>query len=394
MANTLGVYNPTFYAQEALIQLEANMGLANRVYRRFEDERNAFQRGETTQIRRPSTFTAANAPSSAQDLNTQAVTVTLDQWKEVKFSLTDKELSFTQERIIEDHIRPAAVALADNIDTALASLWYQTPWKHAVASSTDIAASDFPQVRKLLFDNKAPVNDIDNMHLMLDGAMEAEALGLSAFSQQQGAGDAGVQTQMRGALGTKYGFNVFANQNTQASTAGSLSTSGTVAVDGAITAGDTSITVDASTSMTGTLKAGDTLSFAGIDQHYTVLADATAAANEITFTIGVPGRGTSGTGALTAIADGTVVTFYQQSAIGEGLAFHRNAIGLVVAPLSELGDGKGAEISTIKDPITQLSLRARMYYDGDNSKLNVALDVLYGYTVLDANLMARLQNVD
>lgn len=64
--------------------------------------------------------------------------------------------------------------------------------------------------------------------------------------------------------------------------------SGTVLVNGAHTAGDTTITVDA---MTGTLKAGDFVKFGGHNKVYMVVADATAdVSNEATLTIEPPLR--------------------------------------------------------------------------------------------------------
>jgi hypothetical protein len=62
--------------------------------------------------------------------------------------------------------------------------------------------------------------------------------------------------------------------------------SGTVLVNGAHTAGDTTITVDA---MTGTLKAGDFVKFGGDSKVYMVVSDATAdGSNEATLTIEPP----------------------------------------------------------------------------------------------------------
>jgi len=64
--------------------------------------------------------------------------------------------------------------------------------------------------------------------------------------------------------------------------------SGTVLVDGAHTAGDTTITVDA---MTGTLKAGDFVKFANHTKVYMVVADVTAdGSNDATLTIEPPSR--------------------------------------------------------------------------------------------------------
>ena len=84
MANTLGVYDPIFYAQEALIHLENALGLANRVHRGYDEERKSFGKGQTISIRKPSTFTVEDAPSTAQDLDTEYVDITLNNWKEVK----------------------------------------------------------------------------------------------------------------------------------------------------------------------------------------------------------------------------------------------------------------------------------------------------------------------
>ena len=62
------------------------------------------------------------------------------------------------------------------------------------------------------------------------------------------------------------------------------------------------------------------------------------------------------------------------------------------APLSELGGQLGAKIATVADPQTGLSLRSRLFYDGSNSKVIVALDVLYGVKTLEPNRAVRLRN--
>ena len=75
--------------------------------------------------------------------------------------------------------------------------------------------------------------------------------------------------------------------------------SGTVLVNGVQAVGDTTITVDA---MTGTLKAGDFIKFAGHDKVYMVVADVTAdGSNEATLTIEPP--------LLTALSNNEVVTY-------------------------------------------------------------------------------------
>lgn len=378
MSNTLGYYVPEFYAQEALIQLEKALGMAGRVHRGYDAERRAFNKGEYINISKPSTFTAQNAPSSAQDLDTDSVQIQLSNWKEVKFALTDKELTLAKETLIADHIRPAAYALADNIDQALAAQYSNIPWYYDLAGTTDV--KDVIGPRTVMFNNGVPVEDPGRMHYMIDGTLQQELLALSAFSQYQGGGDAGVNTQMRGSLGTKYGVEIFANQNTPSHTKGTLADSSPDAnLTGAHSKGATSVDIDA-TGLTGTFLAGDVFTIAGNTQKYAATADATAAANAISINI---------TPALVQDYPANAAITWRLDSHTSNLMFHRNAFALATAPLSEMGNELGAKIATITDPITGLSIRSRVYYVGNSSAVHVALDILYGLKTLDPNLACR-----
>ena len=56
MSNTLGNYDPIFYAQEALIALNKALGMAGRVHRGYDP--NPQQKGSVINITRPSVFEA------------------------------------------------------------------------------------------------------------------------------------------------------------------------------------------------------------------------------------------------------------------------------------------------------------------------------------------------
>jgi len=375
MANTLSVYDPLFYAQEALIQLEKALGMAGRVHRGYD--KSPQQKGSVISISRPSTFTALAAPQTAQALTAGEVQIALDQWYEVKFALTDKELTFTTEKIVSDHIRPAAYAIADKIDQQLCALYKFVPWSNT--NGSPVAVADFTANRRILNINNAP-NDM--RHLMLSPTQEEEALNLTAFSQWQGAGAAGVDTQMRGSLGMKYGYEVFMNQNVATHTTGT-SADATGALTAAGTKGDTAISFDGVTSG-GTFKAGDSFVIAGNTQRYVFTADFTASGGAKTDAPIFPAL-------IDDYANLAVVTITLLAG-EQGLGFHRNAFALAMAPLSEMGDGKGAMISTVTDPITNLSLRARVFYVGDTSTNYVSIDALWGVKTLNANLACRLVN--
>lgn len=378
MANALNLYNPLFYANEALIQLENALGMAGRVHRGYDKERGTFSRGETINISRPGTFTAQNAPSSAQDLTPDNVAITLSEWKEVKFGLTDKELAFTGQQIIDDHIRPAAYALADNVDAALALQYKSVP--NVANFTADVAG--ITGIGRKQFDLKVPTYDQNHMHFMINGSVQEALLAVPAFTQYTGAGDLGTSSQVTGNLGKRFGYNFFANQNVQLHTTTAMTLVGTVAVVGAQSKGAISLTIDAATTMTGGTAIGDTFVIAGSTQRYAITTASVASGNAITVGITPP--------LVQAYADNAVVTFDQSdTGKAQNIAFHRNFAALAMAKLPTIGDGLGAKIATVQDPRTGLALRARMFYEGNNSKVFVALDILYGVKVLDGNLAMR-----
>lgn len=375
MANELSVYDPLFYASEAIIWLRKQLGMAGRVHRGYDKDPQTP--GSVISISRPSTFTALAAPQAAQAINAGEVQITLDQWFEVKFALTDKELTYATEKIITDHIMPAAYAIADKIDSQLAQLYKDIPWSNT--NGSPLVTADFTANRKILTVNQAPT---DMRHLMLSPTQEEEALNLTAFTQHQGAGDAGVEAQMRGSLGMKYGYEVFMNQNVQTHTTG-VSADATGALTVAGTKGDTAISFDSVTSG-GTFKKGDSFVIAGNTQRYVFTADFTATSGTKSDAPIFP--------ALVQDYDNLAVVTITLLSGEQGLGFHRNAFALGMAPLSEAGNGRGAEIATVVDPVSGLSLRARRFYDGNTSTNYVSIDALWGIKTLDPNLACRLVN--
>lgn len=379
MANTLSIYDPIFYANEALIHLRKSLGLASRVHTGYS--KSPQDKGSVISIRRPSTFAVANAPSTAADITASSVDITLDQWREVKFKLTDKELSFTKEDIIREHIAPAAYALADDLDQKLAALYKFVPWGYDVAAGagSGVVLADIANVRKVMFDNSVPMND-GQLHMMVGGAEQAALLGLLAPHTLSGPD--GAQTLRNGTFGSVFGMGIFANQNTPSHTPG-VSADATGAINGALAAGVTTIAFDGVTAA-GTFKAGDSFVITGMTQRYVFTADATADGT------GAVAAATISPALTAAVADNAVITILLDTHVAN-LAFHRNAFALATAPLSEMGAQLGAQIVNVADPVTGINMRSRVYYVGNSSEVHVALDILYGVKTLDGNLAARLR---
>lgn len=383
MANTLKDYNPTIFAQEALEQLEKALGMAFWVFRGFD--KSPGQRGDVISIRRPGSFSTSSMPiSTAADITAEQVQITLDQWEGVVFKLTDKELSATTELIVDEHMRPAAVAVADSIDQSLAALYKDIP--HFVDASDPGAVTDFTEARRELFEQKVPNQP---RAMMIDGEREADYLALEVFHSAEKSVDGGV-AQRDGFLGNRFGFNIFANQNVQTHTPGTVISAGNdlagaVNNAGGYAAGATSIDVDGF-NLSETFKEGDIITFADHagEDRYVIAADVTLSTGAGTLTIS-PGLRES-------VANDEVVNVRNQSKLVENLAFHRNAFALAMSPLSTLGNNAGARMGTAVDPITSLALRSRIWYEGKDAEVFVGLDALWGVQTLDEDMAVRLNS--
>jgi hypothetical protein len=371
--NDIGNYNETQFAQEALIALESRLGMASRLYREFETDTK--EPGDTTQIRRPSTFVSQPAPSSAQDINTDKVALTLDVHEEVKIELTDKLRALSNDKLISDHIRPMAYALANGLDQKLVQLFKKIPWYYQLNST--FTTQELANARMVLFNNGVPM-DRDNLFGLVDGQLEANMLGYLSGKDISGSG---VDEARRfGALGPLMGVNWFASQNAPTFTTNAMTDlAGATTADAAKGATQIAINgIDAS----GAVVVGDTFSIAGLTQRFVVTTAATASSGAIAalqFTPKLPA----------AVLTGAVVTFHKLSAAkAVNMVFHRNFAALKFAPLPD--DMPGVQVSTIRNEDLGIAVRARIFYEGNNSKLFVALDYLCGYTLLDANLATRV----
>ena len=398
--NSIDAYNPTFYAQEALMTLQGALGMANRVYRAYEAERNSYGLGNTIQIHKPSNLEISDGGTqNPHNLSTFTKTVTLDQWKQVKMSLTDQEISKSGERIIEDHIQPAAHKLANQVDTDLCNLWSKlgnvvgvAKYNESVANSAfGKVATSITDPRRELAKKAGRMVDIDsqNIHMAVRPEVEANFIASDIFSGYNTTGGTLNQDSLlRGSLGTRFGVEVFRTHNMS-----STVTSGTVvsgsdqagATNGAHTKGATSIAID-TLAASETFVVGDRISFAGHDTIYSIQANVALSSNAATITIFPELQQDVGDGITATIQTGNNSDKYVPQ-----MLFHRNAFALAMAPLPEIADGAGARISTVSDDQTGLAIRSRVAYDDDFATVKVTLDILYGVQCIEPDLAIRIQ---
>src|SRR5688500_15581666 len=378
MVNVLGNYDALFYAQEALIQLQKSLGIAQRIHQGFDAERRVRDVGSVVSISRPGTFVAQKGSITTQDLRPAVVNILVDQRPEVRFEVTDVEYAYTGERLISDHIAPAAYALADQIDQDVNALYKFVPWLYDYGTATDHQV--LTGMYQTAFDHNANMRD-PNWHLQIDGTLQKGFQDSNMFISADMTGQGQNQTLFNGTLGNRYGIEIFANQNAPTHTVGTIISGADQA--GALTAnlaiGATTMALG-SIAETETLAVGDTFSIAGNTQSYAVTAAATMVGGAANVTFTPP--------AVQAYSSGAVVTFYvTATGAAQQLLFHQNWAAIVYAQLPS--DVPGLDVESVTDPVTGISIRASRGGDILNQKTIVSLDLLYGVQVLDPNLAVR-----
>jgi hypothetical protein len=389
MANRLLNYTPQMWARTALMWLKARKGMYSRVYRKFEEERKEFGKGQRINIRKPATFVAQDAPgSTAQDIKTGTAEVDLDLFREVKIKYSDLETVYAGETTLIEHVGPMIDAIAQDYDEAMFDLAATIPHTYDFADDTNVGKK-FAAMRRIMVENKVPEGS--ELHYMASPLTMERAGGAPEFSQQQGAGDLGIATQTSGLVAEKYGFKFFETTNGPILEGDAL----TATPSGAVIAGtpeknETTVTLNTGGAQTETLHEGAVIAITdtttGITERYTITADVAPTGNNW---VNVPisprlrrDLGASSTWAIvtTVGAVGSVANYTAD------LAFHRNAFAAVMC---ELPMHEGENMFTASDAQSGLSVRARVFYDGHQAERYVVIDALGGVATLDADLALR-----
>jgi len=340
----------------------------------------AAQKGDTIDVPIPSALsvsdvTPSNVLEAPADSSPSKVQISLNNWRKVNFHLDDKQLVEIDRNA---HFMPmqmseAVRALANDINGTILDKYKGVYGFAGAAGATpftnDVTAAT--AARQVLNEQLAPR---DNRRMVLDFAAEAKALALADFQRVNEAGDAGVKRE--GEIGRKFGFDIFTDDQVRTHTAGG---SGTPLVNGALSAGDTSVAIDGMTGTDG-LVVGDVLTFAGHAQTYTVKTAGTTSAGAQTVTVAPAIKA--------SVADNAAVTVKGDHVVN--LAFHRDAFALAMRPLAQAtsGDGYGSQIVSMTDPVTGLSMRLEVYRQ--YKQVVYELDALWGVELIRPELATRI----
>jgi len=437
---------PERWAQEALMQLEANLVLGNLVYRDFE---NALaQQGDTVNAHRPQTFTMKrkkdNAAVTTQDAKVDNVPVRLDQLGHVSFLLGDRERSLAFKDLIALHLTPAVSAIAQGIEQVLQAQKYSFLARSVGKIGTKPDRTTIIAAQTMANDLLWPA---DGRFGIVTAGQDGALKEITDFNNANKIGDDGSAVR-EGSLGRLFGTNWLMSQNNIVVPEGNSTTTGAVDNSAGYAIGATSMTVDG---FSGDIAIGSWFTVAGEGAPHRVTnrtfgTDGTtsltftpalryAVANDAVITVVDPGAINYSAGYLAAdramddlVIDGFTVapkvgqllTFGAGStpyavfggnapsttlmsldrpiesdlANGDavnlgpagsyGFCMHRNAIALVTRPLLPPPANSGA--SSFVATYNGLSLRVTISYDSNYQKVRVTVDILYGVKVLDSRL--------
>lgn len=449
--NTVDAFIPELWAEESLMILIDNMVAGSLVYRDFEpiiqqygDTVNTRQPATFRAIRKT---TADNV--TVQDASATNVQVLLDQLVHVSFLIRDGEESKSFKDLVDEFLRPAMIAQAKFVDQVVLGQWPQFAANSAgnlngMTGST--VKGDILGLRKVMNDNRVP---FQGRNLVMNSLTESIALQLDLFIAANQVGDDGTALR-EASLGRRLGFDMFMDQNMAIVAAGMTARNGTISNAGGYPIGTKVFTTTGFTGAVANggyiVIAGDNVP-RRITAHTETLGNTTsittdtgittAVANNAVVSYSVPGAvnnapgyavgynkeitisgvtvapsvgqsvtfgtvaGTpvytiiavNGTTGITldrslevALANSDAVNF--GAAGGYNLAFHRNAIALVVRPLAPPKAGTGALSSVVN--YNDMSMRAVITYDGNKQGHLVTLDMLMGVKTLNPLLGAVL----
>lgn len=375
MANDLHVLVPRLVASGmlALRQVAVMPLLVNRGY-----DNMAGERGSSIDIPISSAMSAtdvapANVPPATPDTAPTLVTIPLDQWKEARFYLTDKDEDEIMDGIMPMQASEAIKALANVVNNYIFAL-YKGFYGFTGTPGTTPFATDTTDVTRagLVLNNQlAP---IDDRHMMLDPFAQANALNLRAFQDSSWASSPAVITDAQ--INRKLGFDWWMSQLVPTHTKGTAT---------GITLTSTSLVGDATVGLkasgAGTLVVGDILTIAGDAQTYVVTALANLTSSQATVSIKPTLR-------VANDGSGTPVAVTLKGSHTVNLAFHRDAIAFATRPLKNVEAGLGAVTSTAADPMSKLTLRLEVRRE--HKRTTWSFDILYGGVVARPELGCRL----
>lgn len=261
--------------------------------------------------------------------------------------------------IFRDQMAQAMRTLVNEVERDLALTYVSASRAYGTAGATPFATntSELMQSRKILVDNGAPAGDIQ---AVLDTGAGANIRTLYGINTTRDWST--VPVNERGVLVNPDGVSIRESGQVVVATAGTGASATTNAAGYA--AGATVITL--ASAGTGTIIAGDIITFAGDTNKYVVASGDADVSNGGTITLAAPGLKQAIAAAATNI---TVV-----SAGPRSLVFARSAIALAMrAPALPQGGDAAVDRMLVTDPVSGITFEVSMYAQYRQMQYEVAI---------------------
>lgn len=371
MANTLTNLIPSVYAALDVVsrELTAFIPGVNRDFKSDQVAQNQTLYVPVAPANTTGNITPAMTVTAASDQTIGTKAVVIDNFKVSSFGYTGEEVYSLDQgpgasAVGQDQIEQCIRALANEIELAIwtaaykgASRAYGTAGTTPFDSTNKLAFT--AQLKKILDDNGAPMA---SRSLVIDTTAGAALRTLTTLTNVNEAGSA--MTLRDGELLNIHGFSVKESAQVTTATAGTGTSYQSNNASG-YAIGATSIALDTGS---GTILAGDVITFTGDTNKYVVT---TGIASAGTVVIAAPGL-------RKALADNVACAVTATST--RNVAFSRNAI-LLAARLPKAGAADLAiDRQIVTDPRTGLSFELAMYPGYRMNKVEVA--IAYGVSVI------------
>ena len=297
------------------------------------------------------------------DQTVDSKTMTVSQIANVQIPWTGEDVKHVNngsgfETIYGDQIAQAMRGITNSIESFLWGKLRANASRAVGAAGTTPFASNFnevAEVRQVLFDNGMPVNSGQNSLVVNSLA----GTNLRQLASLTGVDTSGNDTMLRqGTLLNLQGFNL---KESAAPVSTAVGGGASYITDGTYAVGATAITVDGGT---GTVLAGDVITFAGDTNKYVVTTGIAAAG---IVTIGGPGL-------RETLADGVALSITAASTAN--IAVHQPSCELVMRPLENpMGGDAATDMMTVQDPHSGMVYQFSAYKGYKKAMLDVT--VLY-----------------
>lgn len=305
------------------------------------------------------------------------ITISKSKMVPVRFTGEDEvglKSGGTFEAILSGRFAQAFRTLTNLVETDIASLYTKASRAYGAAGTTPFGTTigETAHVRRILEENGAPTGD---MHLILNSMATAN---LRSLGQLTSANTAGTdETLRKGIIGDLNGLFIGTSNAVVTHTKGTGASGTTNTAGYAI--GATVITL--ASAGTGTILAGDVITFAGDNNYYVVLSGDVDISSGGTITIAAPGLKKAIAGSATAI---TVIGTSTRN-----MAFNRGAIQLITrAPARPSVGDLAADVTYITDPISGITYEISMYMQ--NRQVQYQVGLAWGYAAIKPEHIALL----